>query len=79
MVADLIILSVDPDHQRRGVGKKLVRWGLEQAAAEGKEVFLIATHEGKPLYESFGFRVLGEFETVGLVHYSMLWTPDGAN
>ncbi|KAK0654784.1 acyl-CoA N-acyltransferase [Cercophora newfieldiana] len=75
----LIILGVDPNHQRRGIGKRLVRWGLEQAAAEGQQVFLIATPEGRPLYESLGFQVLGEFETLGLVHYSMLWTPGVVN
>lgn len=77
--ADLIILGVDPHHQRRGVGKRLVRWGLEQAAAEGQRVFLIATPEGKLLYESLGFQVLGAIETLGLVHYSMLWAPPVLN
>ncbi|KAK0634203.1 acyl-CoA N-acyltransferase [Immersiella caudata] len=76
----LIILAVDPSYQRRGIGRKLVRWGLDQAAAaEGQKVFLIATPEGKPLYESLGFQVLGGFDAGGLLYYSMLWTPSVAN
>ncbi|KAK4443353.1 puromycin N-acetyltransferase [Podospora aff. communis PSN243] len=76
----LAVLAIDPEHERRGIGRTLVRWGLEQAAAEedGK-VFLIATAEGKPLYEALGFRVLGEFDAAGLRHYSMLWTSDVSN
>jgi ribosomal protein S18 acetylase RimI-like enzyme len=76
LIADLMVLAVDPNHQRRGIGRKLVRWGLEQAAAEDQKVFLIATPEGKPLYESLGFRVLGDFDAAGLLHYSMLWKSD---
>ncbi|KAK0702970.1 acyl-CoA N-acyltransferase [Lasiosphaeria miniovina] len=72
----LLILTVDPRHHRRGIGKMLVRWGLEQAAAEKKGVFLSASPAGKPMYQSLGFRDLGAFEMLGLPHYTMLWEPE---
>ncbi|KAK3695704.1 acyl-CoA N-acyltransferase [Podospora appendiculata] len=68
----LMLLAVDPKYQGRGVGKTLLRWGMDQAAAEGKKTFLLATVEGRPLYEKQGFRVLSDFEVYGTVNYAML-------
>jgi len=54
----------------------LVRWGMEKAAAERKQVFIIASPEGKQLYEALGFEVVGDvMEMGGIPHHSMLWTP----
>jgi putative acetyltransferase len=52
-VAVLSPLSVDPQHQRQGIGSALVRHGLELMASRGvPAVFL----EGDPAYYSrFGF------------------------
>ncbi|KAK4180462.1 acyl-CoA N-acyltransferase [Triangularia setosa] len=70
----LMILGVDPAQKRRGIGKMLVNYGLEQAAKEKRDAFLIATPEGKYLYSSLGFEQVGEEYLVGDVpHYSMLW------
>ena len=52
------LLCVHPDLQRRGVGKELVRWGLQQAADLGLTVHLEASPEGIPLYHSLGFKVV---------------------
>ncbi|KAK3337609.1 acyl-CoA N-acyltransferase [Cercophora scortea] len=68
----LMLLAVDPAYQGRGVGKMLLRWGMDQAAAEGKKTFLLATVEGRPLYEKQGFKVLSEFDVYGKVNYTML-------
>jgi len=74
--SDLVILSVDPDHQRRGAGRMLVQWGMEQAAAEGKKVFVIATPEGKPLYEAMGFEAIADpVDLLGFPNQAMLWIP----
>lgn len=35
---DLHVCGVHPDFQGKGVGKLLVRWGVEQAEAEGEQV-----------------------------------------
>lgn len=57
----LSLLCVHPDHQRQGVGKALVQWGLRQAASMGLTVHLEASPEGLPLYRSLQFEV---FEVV---------------
>ena len=53
-------MSTEADHQRRGYGRQvfsaLMEWFAEQAVLR---VDLRATEDGRGLYESFGFRVLG--------------------
>ncbi|KAK1757968.1 puromycin N-acetyltransferase [Echria macrotheca] len=76
----LMILSVDPDFQRRGVGGMLLNWGLEHAKADGKPAFLVATPQGRGLYERHGFKAVSDaFDMVGTPHFSMLWTPPEAS
>ncbi|KAH7322866.1 acyl-CoA N-acyltransferase [Stachybotrys elegans] len=65
-------LGVHPRHQGRGVGKLLLRWGMEQAAAEGKDCHLVATPAGFLLYKKSGFEVLRELSILGGPHYSMV-------
>ncbi|KAH8910705.1 acyl-CoA N-acyltransferase [Coniochaeta sp. PMI_546] len=55
----LDVLAVHPDHQRKGIGSKLTRWGTEEAAKEGKGVGLISRPTAKRLYASLGFQVFG--------------------
>lgn len=57
-ITDLDILVVDPAHQRRGLGSRLVEWGLARADELGVEAFLTASPFGKPLYEKQGFQVV---------------------
>jgi ribosomal protein S18 acetylase RimI-like enzyme len=67
-------LAIDPAQQRRGIGKILVKYGLEQAAKAGMDAFLISTPAGQRLYQSLGFRNVGEpFMMCNTPHYSMLW------
>lgn len=75
-----MLLAIDPGQQRRGIGRMLVDHGLELAAKDGKDVYLVATPAGRGLYHSFGFRDIGEpIDLCGTPHYSMLWTaPDSA-
>lgn len=76
---DLAVLSVHPSHQRKGVGKKLLQWGMERAAEENKPVFLLSSPEGYPLYLSQGFRTLKEFMLCGtLPSFSMIWSSPGS-
>lgn len=52
-----------PDHTRRGVGRLILRRCEEAAAAEGfRELELMATLAGLPLYEAAGFRPVEEVE-----------------
>jgi ribosomal protein S18 acetylase RimI-like enzyme len=69
-----MLLAIDPTKQRRGIGKMLVQHGLELAAKDGKDVYLVATPAGKNLYRSLGFRDVTEgVELFGALHSSMLW------
>lgn len=52
------ILFTHPDHRRKGVGSLVMKWGLDHADRLGLEAFLEATKEGKPCYESVGFKVV---------------------
>ncbi|RFU75883.1 hypothetical protein TARUN_6345 [Trichoderma arundinaceum] len=48
-------LGVDPQQQRKGIGKILLDWGISQAAGEKKDCYLLATPAGKTLYAKTGF------------------------
>jgi GNAT superfamily N-acetyltransferase len=49
------LLVVSARHGRRGLGRRLMEHAL--CAADGRVTYLFATPEGRPLYESMGFRV----------------------
>lgn len=69
-----MILAIDPAHQRRGIGRMLLKHGLELAGKAGKDAFLVATPEGRGLYHSFGFVDVGELAVLGETpHRPMLW------
>ncbi|KAL8802435.1 MAG: hypothetical protein Q9182_003803 [Xanthomendoza sp. 2 TL-2023] len=44
-----------PEHQRRGVGSMLLRWGTELADQMGIDTVVEATAAGVPVYEKHGF------------------------
>jgi GNAT superfamily N-acetyltransferase len=49
------MLSTHPDHERRGAGSMLVKWGTDIADSLGMKAFVQGSRVGKPLYESHGF------------------------
>jgi len=52
----------------------LIQHGLELAAKDGRDAFLIGTPEGRCLYQTLGFEVNGEPVYLGsTLHYPMLW------
>ena len=54
----LSALCVDPAYQGRGVGKALIRWGINLAKKEKLGITLMASPEGyKGLYSRVGFKV----------------------
>ena len=55
----LRLLVTHPDYQRRGAGRKLVKWGIERAKEENLALTLFASPLGGHLYRKLGFRDLG--------------------
>ena len=59
-------VSVLPDHQGRGIGRRLLDHVQEWAAATGRRAVTLTTFShvpwNRPLYEHLGFRVLAEDE-----------------
>lgn len=58
----ILDLGVDPKHQRRGIARMLLKWGLERAEKEGLPIHLSATPAGASLYTSLGFRSVGKWK-----------------
>ena len=50
-------LAVSPEHQNRGVGRKLVQWGLDQAEKERIACSVIAADGKERFYQKCGFDV----------------------
>lgn len=73
----LLLIAVNPDKQRRGIGKELLKWGFDNAAREHVPIALESTESGRRLYEKTGFKTT-EFLTLrpGLVVPAMLWDPE---
>ena len=46
--------------QRNGAGSLILKWGLEQARKAGVPAYLEAAPDAKHLYETHGFRQIGE-------------------
>jgi ribosomal protein S18 acetylase RimI-like enzyme len=61
--ADLEIVAADPKYQGKGAGSQLMRWGLEQADAQGAEAYLEASPEAVPLYRKLGFEEADKIDT----------------
>lgn len=51
----LQVLAVHPNHQKKGIGRKLLQWGLDEADRLGLISYLEASTDGIRLYESTGF------------------------
>ncbi len=57
-------IGVDPWAQRQGVGRALMRPGVEAAAAAGLSTVLLTNNEANlPFYEAQGFGVVREGRT----------------
>ena len=63
--ANLVVLSTlctDPQHQRRGAGAMLIKWGCDIAQQHGVPAFLEASPAGLSVYKKSGFQEVERFE-----------------
>lgn len=51
-----------PQHERRGAGSLLVKWGCDRADEAGVVAYLEASPVGSPMYARHGFVVQREIE-----------------
>jgi len=59
-------IGVDPDHQGKGYGSKLLKHTLDQVDSEGLPAYLESSNvRNNPLYERHGFRTLSEIHLYG--------------
>jgi ribosomal protein S18 acetylase RimI-like enzyme len=65
-------IGVPPRHQRRGIGRALLDWGVRQAAAQGRDCYLVATPAGVALYAAAGFEAVRTVDVFGEAHVSMI-------
>ncbi|GAA5919838.1 hypothetical protein JCM1841_004009 [Sporobolomyces salmonicolor] len=72
-------IAVHPDHQSWGIGGRLLRQGLEKAAALRLPCHVVAVDEAKPMYERMGFKVVGEplrqGEGGSVLTWFLVWRP----
>ncbi|KAF2759349.1 acyl-CoA N-acyltransferase [Pseudovirgaria hyperparasitica] len=70
-------LAVHPQAQRRGIGSRLLEWGMQTAERESVPVVLESAPPARALYERAGLKVFEEIEVEGIEPgYAMLWEPD---
>ena len=56
------ILVTMPEYQGRGIGSKLLSWGLDQADELGYECWINATQAGLSLYKRHGWMEVGQID-----------------
>ena len=66
-------MAIHPEHQRKGLGKKLVLFSEQQLKAMGyKSIEMHARKTALPFYWKLGYEKFGkEFTEVGIPHYKM--------
>ncbi|KAJ5827476.1 GNAT family acetyltransferase [Penicillium robsamsonii] len=68
---DLDPLGVHPQYQKRGIGRMLLDWGVQQAVSQERDCYLITTPAGVALYRAAGFDAMKTVEIFGAPHVSM--------
>lgn len=65
----MLSIAVDPDYQRRGIGKRLMMAGLDLLRKSGVEKVMLEVRAGNApaqhIYQKMGFREVGRFEDRG--------------
>ncbi|RXG63679.1 N-acetyltransferase [Candidatus Atribacteria bacterium 1244-E10-H5-B2] len=74
----LSTIGIDPKHQGRGIGRKMLSFMINQIAKDHKTIFLETNSERNvKLYKCFGFRTLhkGLTPRTNIYHWSMIRNP----
>lgn len=58
-------LGVHPNHQKKGIGRMLLDWGIEEASKQGRGCYLVATPAGLPVYTAAGFEDVRVLDILG--------------
>lgn len=64
----LATLVCHEEHQGRGAGKMLMRYGVEQADKMQADIYVEASPPGVPLYQRFGFKEVGRVTVLDGLH-----------
>ena len=67
----LMHLTTRQSHRKRGAAACLIRWGLAKATRHNVPAYLEAGVAGRPIYERFGFKQVGELRELDLLAYGM--------
>lgn len=62
-LVELESLSVSVNHQRMGIGSKLMEEWLKTVDVDGRAVYILASVKGKGMYEKHGAKEVGFLET----------------
>jgi [ribosomal protein S18]-alanine N-acetyltransferase len=61
--AHIATIAVHPDYRRRGIGRALLRTGMDSAYAEGARIYHLEVRAGnlpaQKIYVEFGYEVVG--------------------
>ncbi|KIW26469.1 uncharacterized protein PV07_09562 [Cladophialophora immunda] len=68
-------LSVDPAHQRKGIGSAMIKYLQNIASEDNLPIALVASHKGRPMYKKSGFEDRGPCQMACLVNEAMAWFP----
>ena len=71
----LSLLGTDPAHAGRGYGRQLLKHNLAIVDAEYAAAYLDCADEMVPLYERFGFRVIGSIDLPDGPRSNGMWRP----
>jgi ribosomal protein S18 acetylase RimI-like enzyme len=78
----LHVLMVHPNHQRKGIGRQLVQWGVDEADRLGLIAYLEASTDGRRLYEQAGYESVKElsmdttpFGVAGELRFTVSYFP----
>ncbi len=73
-------LGVNPNHQGKGIGSKLLRFLIEEYVSKNKQTLGLLVEEGNPLaknlYLKLGFKIAGEKTLVGKKLEHLQITPN---